>query len=157
MEGLCWARKCRERRQNRDCLTCINYYQLDPSNRFCILYTCRHSSCYLVDDAPPGFFYNGSWLNITSCIQYQGPNCISCENYRFPNQLVQFGLCYPYNCRNISLINCQNNCLNYFGNPMIDFGACTADNCLRLNSNGRCMICQQLYNLSNGICIKKEV
>jgi hypothetical protein len=157
-QGLCWARKCAVYKSNRDCQTCIFYYDLEPTQRFCILYTCASPSCYLIDNPPDGFYIDASGnLNITYCTSFNGPNCLSCSNYRFPNPGVRFGLCYPYNCKTNIILNCTGNCLQYYTNVPIFPGSCLADNCARYDDSGKCLACLSNYNLQNGICILIQI
>jgi hypothetical protein len=44
--SLCYARRCSAYKSNRDCQSCINYYNFETTQRFCILYTCASPSCY---------------------------------------------------------------------------------------------------------------
>lgn len=152
-DGLCWARKCATYKSNRDCQICIYYYDLEPTKRFCILYTCASPSCYLIDAPPDGFYVDirGN-LNISYCVSFNGPNCITCSNYRYPNPAVRYGLCYPYNCLIVSQLNCTGNCLVNFINVPAFPGSCLAANCSAYDKNGKCLTCLEAFILSDGLC-----
>lgn len=160
--SLCYARRCISYKPNRDCQACINYYNFDPTLRFCILYTCANPSCYESDDPPAGFYVDSSWkgglnangwLKISNCVIYNGANCGQCDGYRYPNPAILYNLCYPYNCQVPTLINCSNNCLNNFAPIANQTPSCLALNCLNWDSTGRCLQCSQGYQLNGGICV----
>lgn len=148
--SLCYARKCSAHRQNRDCLSCIYYYNFEPTQRFCILYTCSSPSCYLNDNTPDGFELDLDFnLKIRYCIAYNEANCIQCQSYRFPSPEIKYNLCYPFNCKVSNAYNCNNNCINFFSNSPLAVGSCLADNCLSYDSTGKCLRCVNKYELIN--------
>lgn len=96
-------------------------------------------------------------MNITYCTNFNGPDCLTCSNYRYPNPAVRFGLCYPYNCKTNIILNCTGNCLQYFTNVPNFPGSCLADNCARYDDSGKCLGCLSSYNLQNGTCILIQI
>jgi len=133
-------------------LTCINYYTFEPTQRFCILYTCSNPNCYESDAPPSGFYSDGSdgSLKISYCISYTGANCGQCQGYRYPNPSILYNLCYPYNCQTPNLLNCSSNCLANFISTATYSGVCLASNCLNWDLTGKCLQCADTYQLING-------
>ncbi len=69
--NLCFARKCDSYKSNRDCQKCVSYYKFDPSNKFCVIFTCNNPPCYEADSVPEGFYLDSaSNLKILFCIDY---------------------------------------------------------------------------------------
>lgn len=88
---------------------------------------------------------------------YNGANCAQCDGYRYPNPSILYNLCFPYNCqeqRNPSCTACNPNFA-----PTASFpGACLATNCLNWDSTGKCLKCQEKYQLmGNSYCILIQI
>ena len=93
-------------------------------------------------------------IEIQYCTQLEDDySCRTCSNYRYPNVLVQWNLCYPSNCKSPQSFNCSGNCYNYFNNWLNDKSVCVADNCQTYNNDGICLACIKPFNVVNGICL----
>jgi hypothetical protein len=77
---------------------------------------------------------------------------LNCGNYRYPNPLTQYQLCYPYNCQSNQQYNCEE-CKKGFGRNGQSEGVCVADFCVEYNQDGTCRRCEEPYTLvAGGTC-----
>lgn len=156
--SYCYARRCASFRPNRDCQACLPYYTFEPTQRFCILYTCATPACYSSDAPPAGFELNAAeQLRISACVAYAGDSCAQCQGYRYPNPSILYNLCYPHNCQASSLLDCAANCLPRFAPTAAYPQACLAANCTSWDSTGLCLQCLPAFKLAKGACLLVEI
>ena len=140
---------------NRKCIDCPVLWDLTPvyyyNNRithYCIPYYCSsYTALQPVCNVDRNFYDGGHYVlddmliafRYCNMLNFEGTDCVSCSNYRYPTTRTPRALCYPYHCMNRTEFNCRE-CEPGYKLSQIYEGSCVAaEPCIAWNqTDGSC-------------------